>query len=125
MLQSPGSRTEQAGRSATPANDAHAGTAAVADHVKEIAGLWVAASRGAGWSVRLREKGEKHHTMPCRLALAEARCTPISTLRELLTIEGWLFRTARVTFSRQFGGPVATEPKVRFSKNTGGIAGQR
>jgi integrase len=28
--------------------------------------------RGAGWSIRLHEKGGKHHTMPCHHALAEA-----------------------------------------------------
>jgi|SRR6516164_2750259 site-specific recombinase XerD len=34
--------------------------------------------RGDGWSVRLREKGGKHHTMPCHHALAEL-CMPTST----------------------------------------------
>ena len=36
--------------------------------------------RGAGWTIRLHEKGGKQHTMPCHHALAE-RCAPISTPR--------------------------------------------
>ena len=28
--------------------------------------------QGAGWRLRLHEKGGKHHTMPCHHALAEA-----------------------------------------------------
>ena len=28
--------------------------------------------RGAGWTVRLHEKGGKQHSMPCHHALAEA-----------------------------------------------------
>ena len=35
--------------------------------------------RGAGWSIRLHEKGGKHHTMPCHHSLAEALHAYINT----------------------------------------------
>ena len=28
--------------------------------------------KGAGWQLRLHEKGDKHHVMPCHHSLAEA-----------------------------------------------------
>jgi integrase len=31
--------------------------------------------RGSGWTIRLHEKGGKHHAMPCHHALAEATST--------------------------------------------------
>jgi hypothetical protein len=33
--------------------------------------------KGAGWQLRLHEKGRKHHVMPCHHALAEALRTYI------------------------------------------------
>src|SRR6516164_6948429 len=53
--------------------------------------------RGDGWSVRLREKGGKHHTMPCHHSLAEAlhayiNAAGIAEDRE--DRKGFLFRTA-------------------------------
>jgi site-specific recombinase XerD len=51
--------------------------------------------RGAGWELRLREKGGKQHVIPCHHALAEE-------LRAYITVagigeerKGWLFRTAK------------------------------
>jgi integrase len=44
---------------------------------------------GAGWRLRLREKGGKHHEMPCHHALAEALHACIAEDRK-----GWLFRTS-------------------------------
>jgi integrase len=51
--------------------------------------------RGAGWSVRLHEKGGKHHTMPCHHALAEALHAYINAAGIAGDRKGWLFRTAR------------------------------
>ncbi len=51
--------------------------------------------RGAGWSVRLHEKGGKHHTMPCHHALAEALHAYINAAGIADDRKGWLFRTAR------------------------------
>ena len=51
--------------------------------------------RGAGWSVRLHEKGGKHHSMPCHHALAEALHAYINAAGIAEDRKGWLFRTAR------------------------------
>ncbi len=51
--------------------------------------------RGAGWSVRLHEKGGKQHTMPCHHALAEALHAYIDAAGLAEDRKGWLFRTAR------------------------------
>jgi hypothetical protein len=51
--------------------------------------------RGAGWTVRLHEKGSKHHTMPCHYALAEASRAYIDAAGIAEVREGCLFRTAR------------------------------
>ena len=51
---------------------------------------------GAGWSVRLHEKGGKNHTMPCHHALAEALPAYIDAAGLAEDRKGWLFRTARV-----------------------------
>jgi site-specific recombinase XerD len=51
--------------------------------------------RGAGWSIRLHEKGGKHHTMPCHHSLAEALHAYINAAGISEDRKGWLFRTAR------------------------------
>jgi site-specific recombinase XerD len=51
--------------------------------------------RGAGWSVRLHEKGGKHHTMPCHHALSEALHAYIKAAGIAEDRKGSLFRTAR------------------------------
>ena len=51
--------------------------------------------RGAAWSIRLHEKGGKHHTMPCHHALAEALHAYINAAGIAEDRKGWLFRTAR------------------------------
>ena len=51
--------------------------------------------RGAGWSIRLHEKGGKDHTMPCHHALAEALHAYIDAAGIADDRKGWLFRTAR------------------------------
>ena len=50
---------------------------------------------GAGWQVRLREKGGKHHTMPCHHALAEALHAYIDAAGITEDRKGFLFRTSR------------------------------
>ena len=50
--------------------------------------------RGAGWHVRLHEKGGKEHAMPCHHALAEALRAYIDAAGIAEDRKGWLFRTA-------------------------------
>ena len=51
--------------------------------------------RGAGWTIRLHEKGGKQHSMPCHHALAEALRAYIDAAGIAEDRKGWLFRTAR------------------------------
>jgi len=51
-------------------------------------------SRGAGWTIRLHEKGGKHHVMPCHHALAEALHAYIAAAGLTEDRKGWLFRTS-------------------------------
>ena len=50
--------------------------------------------RGAGWTIRLHEKGGKHHAMPCHHALAEALHAYIAAAGIAEDRKGWLFRTS-------------------------------
>ena len=50
--------------------------------------------KGAGWQVRLHEKGGKHHTMPCHHALAEALRAYIDAAGIAEDRKGFLFRTS-------------------------------
>ena len=56
--------------------------------------------RGAGWQIRLHEKGGKQHAMPCHHALAEALHAYIAAAGIAEDRKGWLFRTARGTTRR-------------------------
>jgi site-specific recombinase XerD len=58
----------------------------------KVEDLW---PQGAGWQVRLREKGGKHHTMPCHHALAEALHAYIDAAGIAEDRKGFLFRTSR------------------------------
>jgi len=51
--------------------------------------------KGAGWKIRLHEKGGKHHTMPCHHALAEALRAYIDAAGIAEDRKGWLFRTSK------------------------------
>jgi hypothetical protein len=51
--------------------------------------------QGAGWRLRLHEKGGKHHTMPCHHSLAEALHAYIAAAGIAEDRKGWLFRTSR------------------------------
>jgi site-specific recombinase XerD len=50
--------------------------------------------QGAGWRVRLHEKGGKEHAMPCDHALAEAPHAYIAAAGIAEDRKGWLFRTS-------------------------------
>jgi integrase len=52
-------------------------------------------SKGAGWQIRLHEKGGKQHAMPCHHALAEALHAYIAAAGIAEERKGSLFRTAR------------------------------
>ena len=51
--------------------------------------------QGAGWQLRLHEKGGKHHTMPCHHALAETLHAYIAAAGIAEDRKGYLFRTSR------------------------------
>jgi site-specific recombinase XerD len=50
--------------------------------------------QGAGWRLRLHEKGGKYHVMPCHHALAEALHAYIGAAGIAEDRKGWLFRTS-------------------------------
>jgi len=52
-------------------------------------------SKGAGWTIRLHEKGGKHHAMPCHHSLAEALHAYIAAAGIGDDYKGFLFRTGR------------------------------
>lgn len=51
--------------------------------------------KGAGWQLRLHEKGGKHHVMPCHHALAEALRAYIDAAGIAEDKKGFLFRTSK------------------------------
>jgi site-specific recombinase XerD len=51
--------------------------------------------KGAGWQLRLHEKGGKHHVMPCHHSLAEALRAYIETAGIAEDRKGFLFCTSR------------------------------
>jgi len=51
--------------------------------------------QGAGWVLRLHEKGGKHHVMPCHHALAEAVHAYLQAAGIGEERKGWLFRSAK------------------------------
>ena len=66
--------------------------------------------RGAGWTVRLHEKGGKEHAMPCHHALAEALRTYIDAAGIAEDRKGWLFRTARGHNGKVLSNKPMTQP---------------
>jgi site-specific recombinase XerD len=50
--------------------------------------------QGAGWRLRLHEKGGKHHQMPCHHSLAEALHAYVAAAGIAEDRKGWLFRTS-------------------------------
>jgi site-specific recombinase XerD len=66
--------------------------------------------RGAGWELRLHEKGGKHHVMPCHHALAEALRAYIDTAGIVEDRKGFLFRTSRGHRGVELSGQPMTQP---------------
>jgi integrase len=80
--------------------------------------------RGAGWSVRLHEKGGKHHTMPCHHALAEALHAYISAAGIADDRKGWLFRTARGHNGKMLSDNPMSQPDTwRMIRRRAAVAG--
>ncbi len=74
--------------------------------------------RGAGWTIRLHEKGGKQHTMPCHHALAEALHAYIDAAGIAEDRKGLLFCTAHghngtVRQSDEPAGCLADDPPPR------------
>ena len=80
--------------------------------------------RGAGWTIRLHEKGGKHHTMLCHHALAEALHAYINAAGIAEDRKGWLFRTARGHNGKVLSAKPMTQPDAwRMIRRRGAAAG--
>jgi site-specific recombinase XerD len=66
--------------------------------------------RGAGWTVRLHEKGGKQHAIPCHHALAEALHAYINAAGIAEDRKGFLFRTARGHNGTVLSGKPMSQP---------------
>ncbi len=66
--------------------------------------------RGAGWVVRLHEKGGKHHAMPCHHALAEALHAYVTAAGIGEDRKGFLFRTVRGHVATVLSGRPMAQP---------------
>jgi site-specific recombinase XerD len=66
--------------------------------------------RGAGWVIRLHEKGGKHHQMPCHHSLAEALHAYIDTAGFADDRKGYLFRTAKGHAGTSLSDQPMTQP---------------
>ena len=80
--------------------------------------------RGAGLTIRLHERGGKHHAMPCHHALAEILHAYINTAGIAEDRKGWLFRTSRghdgnILSDEQMGQPDAWRMIRRRAKAAG------
>jgi len=65
---------------------------------------------GAGWQLRLHEKGGKHHVMPCHHALAEALRAYFDAAGIAEDRKGFLFRTSRGHNGTQLSEQPMTQP---------------
>jgi site-specific recombinase XerD len=80
--------------------------------------------RGAGWTVRLQEKGGKQHSMPCHHALAEALRAYIDAAGIAEDRKGWLFRTARGHNGKVLSDKAMSQPDAwRMIRRRGLAAG--
>jgi site-specific recombinase XerD len=73
---------------------------------------------GAGWQLRLHEKGGKHHTMPCHHALAEALRIYIEAAGIADDRKGWLFRTSRGHTATALSDQPMTQPDAAACRPT-------
>jgi site-specific recombinase XerD len=80
--------------------------------------------QGAGWQLRLHEKGGKHHVMPCHHSLAEALHAYIAAAGIALDRKGWLFRTSpRHTAAVLSERPMMQADAWRMIRRRAGAAG--
>jgi integrase len=83
--------------------------------------------RGAGWTIRLHEKGGKQHAMPCHHALAEALHAYINAASIAEDRKGFLFRTARGHKGTVLSDKAMSQPDawrmIRRRAASAGIAG--
>ena len=84
--------------------------------------------RGAGWTIRLHEKGGKQHAMPCHHALAEALRAYIDAAGIVEDRKGWLFRTSRGHDGNVLSNQHMTQPDawrmIRRRAKAAGIAAE-
>jgi integrase len=66
--------------------------------------------KGAGWVLRLHEKGGKHHVMPCHHSLAEALRAYTAAAGIEDDRKGFLFRTSRGHRGVELSGQPMTQP---------------
>jgi site-specific recombinase XerD len=66
--------------------------------------------KGAGWELRLHEKGGKHHVMPCHHALAEALRAYLDAAGIAEDRKGFLFRTSRGHRGTELSEQPMTQP---------------
>jgi integrase len=80
--------------------------------------------RGAGWTIRLQEKGGKHHAMPCHHALADALHAYIAAAGITEDRKGWVFRTSpRHAATLLTGKPMAQADAWRMMRRRALAAG--
>jgi integrase len=66
--------------------------------------------KGAGWELRLHEKGGKHHVMPCHHSLAEAVRAYVDAAGIAEDRKGFLFRTSKGHHGIELSGQPMTQP---------------
>ncbi len=69
--------------------------------------------RGAGWTVRLHEKGGKQHAMPCHHAIAETVRAYIDAAGPAEDRKGWLFCTPRGHNGTMLSAKPMSQPDAR------------
>jgi site-specific recombinase XerD len=80
--------------------------------------------KGAGWQLRLHEKGGKHHVMPCHHAMAEALRAYIDAVGIAGDRKGFLFRTSRGHKGTELSGQPMTQPDAwRMIRRRAVVAG--
>ena len=80
--------------------------------------------RGAGWTIRLHEKGGKQHSMPCHHALAEALHAYITAAGITEDRKASLFRTASGHAGTTLSGRPMTQPDAwRMMRRRAAAAG--
>jgi integrase len=79
--------------------------------------------QGAGWVLRLHEKGGKHHVMPCHHALAEAVHAYLQVAGIGEDRKGWLFRSGKGRGDALSTSPMAQTDAWRMVRRRAAVAG--